>query len=65
MTTKSHYDLAVYLLGNYAHFSSDSANAAFIFGCVEPDVNVTTYLKGSLILQPLRGHKLSESVTLC
>lgn len=56
MTTKSHYDLARYLLRNSADFGSAPANAAFVLGCVEPDMNVTTYLKGSLSYQPLRGH---------
>lgn len=56
MTTKSHYDLALYLLRNTTNLGSAIANAAFVLGCVEPDVNVTTYLKGSLSYQPLRGH---------
>lgn len=56
MTTKSHYALALYLLRNTIDLNSAFAKAAFILGCVEPDLNVTTYLKGSLSCQPLRGH---------
>lgn len=56
MTTKSHYDFGNYLLKNYVQFNSDSANTAFLLGCVEPDVNVATYLRGSLSYQFLRGH---------
>lgn len=56
MTTKSHYDLALYLLSRITDLGSALANAAFVLGCVEPDVNVATYLKGSLSCQPLRGH---------
>ncbi len=56
MTTKNHYELAIYLIRNYIHFDSEPANMAFIFGCIEPDLNIATYLKGSLSCQPLRGH---------
>lgn len=56
MTAKTHFDLALYLLRNITDFGSAFENAAFIIGCVEPDMNVTTYLKGSLSYQPLRGH---------
>lgn len=35
--------------------------AAFLLGCVEPDKNPTTYLKGSLRSQWLRGHNWGNS----
>lgn len=34
---------------------------AFRFGCIEPDMNPTTYLKGSCRLQKLRGHNFNNS----
>ena len=61
MTTKSHYDFALYLLRNCTYFDSDSANTSFLLGCVEPDMNIATELKGSLSCQPLRGHNYPNS----
>ncbi|HWS42188.1 MAG TPA: hypothetical protein VN421_03790, partial [Pseudoflavonifractor sp.] len=40
---------------------------AFILGCVEPDPNMFSYLKGFVKYQKLRGHNYnsSRSYTLC
>ena len=34
---------------------------AFLWGCVEPDLNIFTYLKGTLKIQPFRGHNFNNS----
>jgi len=34
---------------------------AFLFGCIEPDYNILSYLKGSLKIQLLKGHNFKNS----
>lgn len=56
MKCKSHAQLGNYLVRQYMDDASTLQIRAFLIGCVEPDKNPTTYLKGSLRCQWLRGH---------
>lgn len=56
MRGKSHRCLGQYLSKHYMKDAPKGCIAAFLFGCVEPDRNPVTYLKGSLRCQWLRGH---------
>lgn len=56
MTSKSHYYLGLYLLSAELYRAESMEQTAFLYGCVEPDLNPGTYLKGSLHEQKLRGH---------
>ena len=56
MRGKSHLRIAQYLLENYLPDIPKSCQTAFRIGCIEPDRNPATYLKGSIRCQWLRGH---------
>lgn len=56
MELKSHLYLGVCLLQKGTSGTSHSDNAAFLIGCIEPDLNATTYLKGTLHGERFRGH---------
>lgn len=57
MTTKCHYDSGCYLLKQRLNTCTQAEGMAFLIGCVEPDINLFTYLKGSFRGQGLcRGH---------
>lgn len=56
MCGKSHISLGKYLLDRYLPDLPRSCRRAFLFGCIQPDRNPFTYLKGSLRCQWLRGH---------
>ena len=56
MRGKSHHCLGQYLADKYMNTLPKRYVSAFLIGCVEPDRNPTTYLKGSLRRQWLRGH---------
>lgn len=56
MRGKSHLRIAQYLLDNYLPDLPKHCQTAFRIGCIEPDRNPATYLKGSLRCQWLRGH---------
>lgn len=56
MTSKSHYYFGLYLLATELYSAKNMERTAFLYGCVEPDLNPGTYLKGSLHGQKLRGH---------
>lgn len=56
MRGKSHYRLGKYLAEHYMEGVSPLNIQAFLIGCVQPDRNPATYLKGSLRYQWLRGH---------
>ena len=56
MRGKSHRCLGRYLAKHYMTGASKASIAAFQIGCIEPDRNPITYLKGSLRFQWLRGH---------
>ena len=56
MRGKSHISLGRYLLAHYLSDLPRSYQRAFLFGCIQPDRNPATYLKGSIRFQWLRGH---------
>lgn len=56
MRGKSHICLGEYLARRYLQDIPETYIRAFLFGCIEPDRNPITYLKGSLQYQWLRGH---------
>jgi len=56
MRGKSHHCLGLYLADRYMCGISALHKNAFLIGCVEPDRNPATYLKGSIRCQWLRGH---------
>lgn len=56
MTTKSHYQLGIYLVRQNLCQGNPVEQTAFLFGCVEPDMNPATYLKGSWHGERLWGH---------
>lgn len=56
MRGRSHKSLGTYLAAHYLSNIPKSYIRAFLVGCVEPDRNPVTYLKGSLRCQWLRGH---------
>lgn len=61
MKTKSHLLLAKYLLKQIPDVDSVINQKIFIWGCIEPDFNVFSYLKGSLKCQKFRGHNYNSS----
>ena len=56
MRGKSHRCLGQYLSKHYMKDVPKACVSAFLVGCVEPDRNPATYLKGSFRFQWLRGH---------
>ena len=56
MRGKSHICLGKYLVKQYLKDISPRHARAFLIGCIEPDRNPFTYLKGSFRFQWLRGH---------
>lgn len=56
MKAESHRLLGEYLIQQYMPGLSSRNARVFLMGCVEPDRNPATYLKGSLRSQWLRGH---------
>ncbi|HOP12072.1 MAG TPA: zinc dependent phospholipase C family protein [Oscillospiraceae bacterium] len=56
MLKQSHKLLGEYLIHNCAELPKKRHKKLFLWGCVEPDYNYLTYLKGSLKIQPFRGH---------
>lgn len=61
MRGKSHLRIARYLLDNYLPDIPGHYRTAFRMGCIEPDRNPATYLKGSIRCQWLRGHNYPNS----
>lgn len=56
MRGKSHHCLGEFLANRYLKHVSKLHIQAFLLGCVEPDRNPTTYFKGSIRHQWMRGH---------
>lgn len=56
MRGKSHQCLGRYLVQHYMADVPKAYTRAFLIGCIEPDRNPATYLKGSIRNQWLRGH---------
>lgn len=61
MEMKSHVLLAKYLLNQLPDSASAIYQRVFIWGCIEPDFNIFSYLKGSLKCQKFRGHNYKSS----
>lgn len=61
MRGKSHQCLGNYLVERYMHDVPQRHRKAFLIGCIEPDRNPVTYLKGSLRHQWLRGHNYKNA----
>jgi hypothetical protein len=56
MRRDSHKLLAQYIADKYLEGRSKLCVGAFKFGCIEPDINPATYIKGSHRVERLRGH---------
>ncbi len=57
MRTADHMNLSRYIMDHMDAGASKLQKAAFIFGSIEPDINMLTYLRGSIHgEEKLRGH---------
>lgn len=56
MQTRDHKMLALRLLQDADNSELNRHGKAFVLGCIEPDYNVLTYIRGSLSHAVLRGH---------
>ncbi len=61
MTAYTHRLLGRYIVENYFQGRPKRYIFAFIFGCIQPDRNPATYLKGSLTNTWFRGHHYDSS----
>ncbi len=61
MRGKSHQQLGHYLARTYLRGVPKPCIRAFLIGCIQPDRNPITYLKGSLRRQWLRGHNYENA----
>lgn len=61
MRGKSHRYLGEFLVRQYMPGIPRSCVRAFLLGCIQPDRNPLTYLKGSLRRQWLRGHNFENA----
>lgn len=61
MNAKSHQILGNYLVKKYMYHLPKRYIRAFLIGCVQPDRNPTTYLKGSFRSRWLRGHNWNNA----
>lgn len=61
MRGKSHHCLGQYLVQRYMQGTPERYVKAFLLGCIEPDRNPATYLKGSIRCQWLRGHNYGNA----
>ena len=61
MRGKSHLRIAQYLIEHYLPDAPKRYQRAFRIGCIEPDRNPATYLKGSIRCQWLRGHNYQNA----
>ena len=61
MRGKSHRQLGAYIVSTYFPNISPTCRRAFLLGCIEPDRNPATYLKGSMRAQWLRGHNIENA----
>ena len=56
MKSNTHRSLGYYLIDTYMQEYPSFCRWVFSFGCIQPDKNPATYLKGSIRWQWLRGH---------
>ena len=61
MRGKSHCQLGAYIADTYFPQIPPLYRRAFLLGCIEPDRNPATYLKGSIRAQWLRGHNFENA----
>ncbi len=61
MKSSSHKRIGQFLAAQHFYDLSPMYIRAFMLGCVQPDKNPTTYLKGSIRFQWLRGHNYENS----
>lgn len=61
MRGKSHQFLGKYLTRSFPENTPNRHIRAFLLGCIEPDRNPITYLKGSIRCQWLRGHNYENA----
>lgn len=61
MKGESHRQLGRFLMNAYLPGLAKRHARAFLLGCIEPDRNPTTYLKGSVRSQWLRGHNWNNA----
>ena len=61
MLKACHLQLGDFLKSHYLERVSGLQIQAFLFGCVEPDVNPFTYLKGSIRCRMLHGHNFPNA----
>lgn len=61
MLGRSHHCLGLFLADRYLSGIPCQYRSAFLLGCVQPDRNPLTYLKGSLRYQTLRGHNYENA----
>lgn len=61
MRRNSHSQLGHFLAKNYMEGMPKRCVYAFRFGCIEPDMNPATYLKGSRRVRRLRGHDFNSA----
>ncbi len=61
MRGKSHQSLGLLLIRKFPEETPKCHILAFRLGCIEPDRNPATYLKGSLRCQWLRGHNYENA----
>lgn len=61
MKQQSHLALGRHLAKHFLEQWPNHFTAAFLLGCIQPDKNPVTYLKGSLRSQLLRGHNWDNS----
>ena len=59
--TLSHRMLGNYLAETYFQKLPKRYTKAFLLGCIQPDRNPATYLKGSFRCRPLQGHHWNSS----
>lgn len=63
MQTKDHLALGLGLLAGTQDEGLEKHKRAFLFGCVEPDFNPLTYLRGYMHEKRFRGHNAENSRT--
>lgn len=61
MKQESHRLLGYYLIGQLNHMPKLSYRRAFLIGCVEPDRNFLSYLKGSIRSRWFYGHNYQNA----
>jgi len=61
LKTASHKLLGQYLITDLYGLSARRYEKAFIFGCVEPDYNPLTYLRGSCQARFFKGHNFKNA----